>query len=334
MRHMPRRSSLSPSFPSFSFSLWCVCIANANATMCRKVSSLRSYHILVWAICHCVYPALSASPSLPLPLSLSFPSSLSLSPPLCLSLSLSLKHFSGIPSSRCSLLLHLNCATCYLSFSFSPSLCLTHTHSLAVQLLLLEFNSECSTRSALAQRAERKTLDTNLNSRARRSRSDACKLLQARAVTSLSSTTSRPLTSPPTPPCTCSLRHFRRQCEQTCKLHGKFNLWMKMQFIIRAWRVCVWVWVQVCECMEVGVCVCLCMEVCVCVCVCGCALIATLDELELFSVACANYFIKQFLIIFNNYSLCHSVCVFRGVCVCVCVSICNLAISWQIVVSF
>lgn len=55
----------------------------------------------------------------------------------------------------------------------------------------------------------------------------------------------------------------------------------------------------------------------VCVCVCGCALIATLDELELFSVACANYFIKQFLIIFNNYSLCHSVCA------CVCLEACE-----------
>lgn len=146
-----------------------------------------------------------------LPLSLPLPPSLSpfrcpsllLSVSLFLSLSLrlflSLKHFSGIPSSRCSLLLHLNCATCYLSFSMSPSLCFTHTHSLAVQLLLLEFNSECSTRSALAQCAERKTLDTNLDSRARRSRSDACKLLQARAVTSLSPTTTRPLTYPPHP---------------------------------------------------------------------------------------------------------------------------------------
>lgn len=169
----------------------------------------------------CLSPSPFLCPSLLLSVSLF----LSLSLPL----SLSCKHFSGIPSSRCSLSLHLNCATCYLSFSMSPSLSLTHT--LAVQLLLLEFNSECSTRSAstsaaaaAAQRAERKTLDTNLNSRARRSRSDACKLLQARAVTSLSSTTSRPLTSPPTPPCTCSLRHFRRQCEQTCKLHGKFNL--------------------------------------------------------------------------------------------------------------
>lgn len=167
MRHMPRRPS--PSLPSLSFSLLCICIANA-------------------------------SPSLPLPLSLSFPSS------LCLSLSLPVTPSLSLPQallrhSKQSLfsvaafeLRHL------LPLFLNVSLSLSNTHTLAVQLLLLEFNSECSTRSALAQCAERKTLDTNLDSRARRSRSDACKLLQARAVTSLSPTTTRPLTSPPDTP--------------------------------------------------------------------------------------------------------------------------------------
>lgn len=171
--------------------------------MCRKVSSLRSCHILVWAICHCLSPALSASPSLPLPLSLSFPSSLCLSFSLPVTPALSLLQ-ALLRHSKQSLfsvaafeLRHL------LPLFLNVSLSLSLTHTLAVQLLLLEFNSECSTRSAstsAAQRAERKTLDTNLNSRARRSRSDACKLLQARAVTSLSPTTSRHLTSPPHPP--------------------------------------------------------------------------------------------------------------------------------------
>lgn len=189
MRHMPRRPSLPPSI-SLSPSLFDVFALPMQMQQC--VEKCLRFDLATFLYGQFV------TASLPLFLSLSHSLSLplSFSPSLYLYLPLSFKHFSGIPSSRCSPLLHLNCATCYLSLTVSLSL----SHTLVVLLLLLEFTSECSTRStsaAAAQRAERKTLDTNLNSRARRSRSDACKLLQARAVASLSLTT--PSLSPSLP---------------------------------------------------------------------------------------------------------------------------------------
>lgn len=150
-----RRLLLSLSLPlSVSLSVMYVCCQ----CKCNKVSksvfaSILSHSLFVWAICQRVSP------------SLSLPLSLFLSLPLYVSF--------------------------FILLSFPPSLCLSHT--LVVQLLPLEFSSECSTRSAAAaaQLVERKTLDTNLNC------SDACKLLQARAV---SPPLSPPHLSPPSLP--------------------------------------------------------------------------------------------------------------------------------------
>lgn len=168
-------------------------------------------------------------------------------------LSLSLSLSSSLP-------LSLSSSLCFfvhpsLLLSFPPSLCLSHT--LVVQLLPLEFSSECSTRSAAAaaQLAERKTLDTNLNC------SDACKLLQARAV---SPPLSPPHLSPPSLPLNVVITSL------PATVRANMQIARKIQFMnanaihySRSVFECVWVQVYVCARVFMYAGVCVCVSVCV-----------------------------------------------------------------------
>lgn len=232
MRQASLFLSLSFSFPlCLSLPLLCVC--------CQCKFNKVSKSVFASILPHSCMSNLSTRLSLSLHFSLSL--SLHLPPPLSLCLSLSLPQALLWHSKQSLLLLlHLNCVTrsfspslslslsislsislsMFLSSSFSTSLPLSFSCTLVVQLLRIQHEVSSSSSSSAARRTKDFGHKPQF-ARARRIRSDACKLLQARAVTPHPNHHTSPL---PLSPCTCSLRHFRRQCEQTCKLHGKFNL--------------------------------------------------------------------------------------------------------------